>query len=1044
MASSDDDSFINSDDGRDLDNNSDSNCDESGSEGDNEADNEQPVLYTTHVGHKKIVDLTVDDILGLKFSRQEEAYKFYSAYAKLHGFVVRKDIRRRDENGDFIVQQYVCNKEGLRNKKHLMRVDRKMDHRPLTRTGCHAKLRVRFDYKISCWKVVSFKEGHNHELYPASAVPLIPAYRAISDADKAQVDSLNSQGVKTCHIMGYLLAQKGGYAGVGFLKEDLYNYFHRQKRDKIKDGDARISLTYLQGKADNDGMFFSRYTTTDDCRLQNLFWADSTSITDFQCFGDVLAFDTTYNKNKYNLPLVIFSGCNHHSQTVIFGCGLLINETAETYKWVLETFLAAMRNKHPRAVVTDGDSAMRKAIKQVFPNATHRLCAWHLHRNAKGKTMNDSFVDDFEKALYHNMGIDEFEEFWKQMVAKHGLEGNEWVRKTYEKKSMWANAYLRDQFFAGIRTTSRCEGINSYIKSYVERKNSVVELLHSMEEALRGYRHNELVADFNSLFTEPVMTTSLHMYEREASKIFTLEIFREVKFEIEEVGALMIMERIENGDSVMFKMSKLFQPNRIIGVVYDTVNSSFSCDCRLFQSRGIPCSHVFCAMKREHMKSIPSSLICKRWTKSVKSEFFSSDQLDEMDPDVTKITRRGAAAAACNRLCEIASKNGKYFDEIRDEILKLTSKYDNKKGSSRTQGDNFNDIRDPTTVPTKGGRPSKKRYSRTRRRCTNCRKTGHTLRTCPKRIGTKDEHIAHDASSPHEDNEMRRQDNEDNTTFNDDNVQHNDHSTQYSNYAENDKEGTTLNECNIKHKDTEPSSKKGKERKEKKVKRSTQNSINDSGKQPTLSAQRPHLEAYKVQQTGLTTHHTGKQPISSAQKPHSETHKVQHTGHTIHHIGKQTIDFSNKGNPEITHRVLVAPPPPPGNVAFAYGTSNSHLTSSNDYGTSSIPHNIPSGYGALIQGMPMPPLPSSYGALSHEMPMPPFHGAGPSRPQFPKFLAAIHMSQYMGGVQNLHGGTNLSHLLQKEVKKKKIGTSNKDEADSSKEQQNMNKPDGDK
>jgi transposase-like protein len=30
------------------------------------------------------------------------------------------------------------------------------------------------------------------------------------------------------------------------------------------------------------------------------------------------------------------------------------------------------------SVITDGDLAMRNAIRRVFPNAHHRLCAWHL------------------------------------------------------------------------------------------------------------------------------------------------------------------------------------------------------------------------------------------------------------------------------------------------------------------------------------------------------------------------------------------------------------------------------------------------------------------------------------------------------------------------------------------------------------------------------------------------------------------------------------------------------------------------------------------
>ena len=47
-------------------------------------------------------------------------------------------------------------------------------------------------------------------------------------------------------------------------------------------------------------------------RMQNLFWVDGTSQADYEFFSDVLAFDTTYKINKYEIPLVIFSGLNHH------------------------------------------------------------------------------------------------------------------------------------------------------------------------------------------------------------------------------------------------------------------------------------------------------------------------------------------------------------------------------------------------------------------------------------------------------------------------------------------------------------------------------------------------------------------------------------------------------------------------------------------------------------------------------------------------------------------------------------------------------------
>lgn len=183
-----------------------------------------------------------------------------------------------------------------------------------------------------------FEEGHNHELTPPKFTHLHPLYRKISEADSAQLDALQSHGIRTCHIMGYMVAQKGGYADVGFTKKDLYNYFDKKMRDVIKDGDVAAALKHLNVKSSTDPMLYAEYDVNIDGRMKSLFWADGSSRSDYFCFGDVLAFDATYKKNKYNYPLCIFSGCNHHSQTIIFGVALLEDETIESYKWVLNRF----------------------------------------------------------------------------------------------------------------------------------------------------------------------------------------------------------------------------------------------------------------------------------------------------------------------------------------------------------------------------------------------------------------------------------------------------------------------------------------------------------------------------------------------------------------------------------------------------------------------------------------------------------------------------------------------------------------------------------
>lgn len=80
---------------------------------------------------------------------------------------------------------------------------------------------------------------------------------------------------------------------------------------------------------------------------------------------------------------VPFTGVDNHKRSVTFGAALLGNETADSYIWLLKSFLNAF-GKQPKIVVTDQDAAIAKAVSTVFTDSTHRLCMWHI-----GKKLSD-------------------------------------------------------------------------------------------------------------------------------------------------------------------------------------------------------------------------------------------------------------------------------------------------------------------------------------------------------------------------------------------------------------------------------------------------------------------------------------------------------------------------------------------------------------------------------------------------------------------------------------------------------------------------------
>ena len=283
----------------------------------------------------------------------------------------------------------------------------------MTRVGCEATFHVGLNRKDGDgnWILKEFNGEHNHNLVDAISIQFIRSHRTVSNPNKAQVDFLCKVGVKTTQIMDHMVKQSGGHQHVGFTQKDIYNHIDAMHGIEIKDGDAEAALAYLYEKAKIDSSFFYKFNVDEESHPANLFWDDSTARMGYACFGDVLAFDTTYKTNAYKKPLVVLVGVNHHHQTVVFGCELLMDESIGTYKWVLETFLIAMMNKKPISVVTDEDKAMCKAIKKVFPNVCHRMCSWHLQRNAFTNVHIKDFTSIFARCMFMRGNLEEFKRF---------------------------------------------------------------------------------------------------------------------------------------------------------------------------------------------------------------------------------------------------------------------------------------------------------------------------------------------------------------------------------------------------------------------------------------------------------------------------------------------------------------------------------------------------------------------------------------------------------------------------------------------------------
>ena len=367
-----------------------------------------------------------------------------------------------------------------------------------------------------------------------------------------------------------------------------------------------------------DPRIFWRFQRGGGGRLSNLFWSDGISRSDYSVFGDILAFDATYGRNKYKLPLIIFLGVNHHNQTCVFGSAMVSDKSQETYVWVLQQFLECMDGKAPKSVITDGDQAMKFAIKTIFPTTHHRLCAWHLLRNATTHVSNPRFTQLFKICMLADIEIDEFEAKWEDMVEECGVHDVEWVVELYKKKLMWATAYIRGRFFAGIRTTSRCESLHAKVGKFVEGRYNLTEFLPHFQMALEQLRDNELEADYRSCYGHPILQTKLKSLEKSGAIVFTRDIFYLYRASLVKSIRVKILEVKETAVGSIYVVGKYRQPRLMWHVAHSVDVMEFKCSCIRMESFGLPCIHIIAVLLHLDVDELPKSLVLDRWAKKAK------------------------------------------------------------------------------------------------------------------------------------------------------------------------------------------------------------------------------------------------------------------------------------------------------------------------------------------------------------------------------------------------------------------------------------------
>ncbi|GFP92017.1 protein far1-related sequence 8 [Phtheirospermum japonicum] len=426
------------------------------------------------------------------------------------------------------------------------------------------------------WRLDEVKSDHNH-LFDHQRAQNSRSHKKTEAGAKRKLESAVDLEVRTIKLYRTPAVDSLSY-GSSNEREFINNHADQSKRFDFKNGhDVGAIHSYFCRAQLADPNFFYIMDLSDEGYLRNVFWIESRSRAAYGCFGDVVVVD---KKSKHDIPFLSFSGVNHHCRLVLFGCGLIVDETLETYVWLMRAWLTCMSGRPPLTIVTDRCKALQGAISEVFPRANHRFCPPLVVKN-----------------IYENLG-------WDEMTQHFGIKDHEWLRGVYDDREKWVPVYLKNTFFAGVFTFKPGEQhVNPYFHMYLHNQTNLNEFFNSYESLQQKMIRNEAIDDLESREFKPVLKTACN-YEFSISHLYTKQIFLKFQDEV----ALM--------SSICFGLE-------------------VRCVCGCFNFRGYLCRHALCVLNYNGIEEIPSQYVLSRWRKDIRRFYcpdFGSDSIDISNP----------------------------------------------------------------------------------------------------------------------------------------------------------------------------------------------------------------------------------------------------------------------------------------------------------------------------------------------------------------------------------------------------------------------------
>ncbi|XP_041995698.1 protein FAR1-RELATED SEQUENCE 5-like [Salvia splendens] len=242
-------------------------------------------------------------VVGQKFQYLDFAFTFYDVYARAIGFDMRKQGMRKTD--DVTTWYYVvCDREWKKKSNDDDQLNARsgfsMKRRRLSkRCGCKASISFKFfsEWGLPSYIIQEFNKAHNHHMVESEHQQFMSINRKLDDVHKKFILDCSKANIGPTLTFKVLKEILGGFDLVGCTVRDIRNA-SRDIKAYAHGFDVQMVLDDMAKKKEMSEAFTYHYEV-------NAY---------YHMFGDIVAFDSTYNTNRYCMIFTHFTGKDNHGR----------------------------------------------------------------------------------------------------------------------------------------------------------------------------------------------------------------------------------------------------------------------------------------------------------------------------------------------------------------------------------------------------------------------------------------------------------------------------------------------------------------------------------------------------------------------------------------------------------------------------------------------------------------------------------------------------------------------------------------------------------